>query len=105
MTSEEITEEENSEEEDSEDQQIDDRDDEIIKKIKQYDGSFAFDEKKKKKADIRDIPSIISDECTYHLTDLVNSDFDMNTKDEDFSLTLEQLIKGVKCMLYRFNLV
>ena len=81
-----------------------DRDDEIVKKIKQYDGSFAFDEKKKKQADITDIPSILSDENSYHLTDLVNSDFTMNTKDEDFELTLEQLIKAVKCMLYKFNL-
>ena len=100
MTSEDI-----SEADESEEEPVDDRDDEIIQKIKQYDGSFAFDDNKKKKADIKDIPSILSDENTYHLTDLVNSDFEMNTKDEDFSLSLEQLIKGVKCMLYRFNLV
>ena len=29
----------------------------------------------------------------------------MNVSDDDFSLTLEQLIKAVKCILYKFNLM
>ena len=50
------------------------------------------------------LPSIVSDENVYRLTDLVNSDFRMPVTDKDFELTHEQVIKVCKIILYKFNL-
>ena len=55
--------------------------------------------------DAQDFPTIISDSNTYHLVELVNSDFGMTTVDKDFMLTHEQMIKVCKVMLYKINLI
>ena len=39
--------------------------------------------------DVNDFPTIVADENTYQLTDLVNSDFGMSVSDLDFQLTHE----------------
>lgn len=50
------------------------------------------------------LPAVVSDDNTYRLYDLVNSDFKMPVTDKDFELTHEQLVKTVKILLYKFNL-
>ena len=50
------------------------------------------------------LPSIVSDENVYRLTDLINSDFKMPVTDKDFELSHEQIIKVCKIILYKFNL-
>jgi len=39
------------------------------------------------------------------LKELTKSDFEMAITDKDFRMTLEQLIKAVKIILYKVNLV
>lgn len=50
------------------------------------------------------LPSVVSDENVYRLTDLINSDFKMPVTDKDFELSHEQIIKVCKIILYKFNL-
>ena len=50
------------------------------------------------------LPTVVSDENVYRLTDLVNSDFKMPVTDKDFELTHEQIIKVCKIILFKFNL-
>ena len=47
----------------------------------------------------------MSDDYTYRLVDLVNSDFRMPESDKDFTLSTEQLCKVCKILLYKLNLV
>ena len=54
---------------------------------------------------LQTLPNIVGQgEDIYTLTELVNSDFRMSTKDKDFELSHEMLIKACKILLYRFNL-
>ncbi len=50
------------------------------------------------------LPTVVSDENVYRLTDLVNSDFKMPVTDKDFELTHEQIIKVCKIILFKFNM-
>lgn len=52
----------------------------------------------------QNLPSVVNDDNSYRLMDLVQSDFKMSETDSDFELTHEQLIKVVKILLYRQNL-
>ena len=51
------------------------------------------------------MPSIINDSDTYHLIELVESDFGMSTIDKDFMLSHEQMIKVCKVLLYKINML
>ena len=45
------------------------------------------------------------DESAWLLDDLIKSDFVMKQSDVDFEITHEQLIKCVKILLYKINLI
>ena len=46
---------------------------------------------------------IMDDNQVYRLVDLVNSDFVMSTKDTDYKLNQDQLIKVCKILLHKIN--
>ena len=48
---------------------------------------------------------VVNDNDITSLKALIKSDFEMAAKDKDFKLTHEQLIKAVKIILYKMNLV
>ncbi len=50
------------------------------------------------------MPSVVTDENSFRLFDLINSDFRMPVTDKDFELSHEQIIKVCKILLYKFNL-
>jgi hypothetical protein len=50
------------------------------------------------------LPSVVTDENSFRLFDLINSDFKMPVTDKDFELSHEQIIKVCKILLYKFNL-
>ena len=66
---------------------------------------MAYDEDGSIPVDVKDIPTIINDSDTYHLIELVNSDFGMSTIDKDFMLSHEQMIKVCKVLLYKINML
>lgn len=45
----------------------------------------------------------MEDHNLYRLTDLVNSDFEMSSKDKDYQLDIEQVIKVCKILLHKIN--
>jgi hypothetical protein len=47
---------------------------------------------------------VVTDDASYRLYDLINSDFRMPVSDKDFEISHEQLIKVCKILLYKFNL-
>ena len=50
------------------------------------------------------LPAAVTDENTFRLIDLINSDFKMAVNDKDFELSHEQIVKVCKILLYKFNL-
>ena len=50
------------------------------------------------------LPAVVTDENSFRLFDLINSDFKMPVTDKDFELSHEQIIKVCKILLYKFNL-
>ena len=50
---------------------------------------MAYDEDGSIPVDVKDIPTVLNDSDTYHLIELVNSDFGMSTIDKDFMLSHE----------------
>jgi hypothetical protein len=51
------------------------------------------------------LPNIVKDDAVFSLMDLVTSDFKMNSTDQDYELSHEQLIKASKILLYKMNLM
>ena len=66
---------------------------------------MAYDEDGSIPVDVKDMPTIIDDSDTYHLIELVESDFGMSTIDKDFMLSHEQMIKVCKVLLYKINML
>ena len=93
-----------SEKTDSAHSEYEQTDDPIVRKMQTNNDNmvWAIDDGAPKT--VNDLPEIVSDNNTFHLSELCNSDFIMAVTDRDFHLSHEQLIKAVKCMLYKMNL-